>query len=401
MKKRWKGLLGLWLSLLMLSGQTVFAAEGIYMYTGGSTDWSAGDRMDSSDYTSVSALLENPLNTQSAVMSAGVPDTHELDGWQLWGISVGSGYLIEFLGNLGADGEISQSVYDDVVNNTENRANGLVLVPLLTEKTIEPTEPPQPTDPPEPTDPPQPVVPPVSTDLQVTISIGANGWSGFFPSNSNNLVFDSEQTALIEGYDNGSEISSVWYYLARGSEGYTEDQMEELPWMSYRGGVLLTESDRYVLYAKAADGRGGVAYASTGGFYVDTEMPVISGIRNGGFYEGDVTFTVSGGNLDIVTVDGWAVNLTDGSYTIIADDQVHKITALSKVGHEIVCEITVNKKDDTGSSGNTINGIVTLAEGTAYSLGTGKWKVAGDDTVYEGGSTFYVAPAGKYNFQKQ
>lgn len=53
--------------------------------------------------------------------------------------------------------------------------------------------------------------------------------------------------------------------------------------------------------------------------------------------------------------------------------------------------------------GNNIlsGGILSLASGTAYQLGSGKWTVAGDSTVYEGGSVFYVTNSGSYNFHQQ
>ena len=53
--------------------------------------------------------------------------------------------------------------------------------------------------------------------------------------------------------------------------------------------------------------------------------------------------------------------------------------------------------------GNNIlsGGILSLASGTAYQLGNGKWTVAGDSTIYEGGSVFYVTSSGSYNFHQQ
>lgn len=47
------------------------------------------------------------------------------------------------------------------------------------------------------------------------------------------------------------------------------------------------------------------------------------------------------------------------------------------------------------------SGTVSLKEGTAYVLGTGTWMVAGDDTIYAGGMTFYVAEDMECEFVKQ
>lgn len=381
MRRKWKGLLSLWLALLvLLSGQTALAAAGdIYVYTGADENigWSLGDQIDAGDLTMVSVELDLPLNFQNIVS---IPDAKELIGWQLWGMSVGSGFLTESLGNLNIDGVIPEGTYNSCVNNVGNEkgTNGLALVPLLTDKSAEPP--------------------------QVIISIGAHAWSRFYSNSTYDLVFESAQNARIDGTAQDEVINSVWYYLARGGEGYTLDQMDSLSWIPYEGEISLTESDSYVLYAKAEDDSGNAAYASTGGFIIDMDAPVISGVTDGGVYEGDTTFTVSGGNLDSVTVDGQTVTLTNGQYTITADNQVHKIVVRSKMGNEKVCEITVKEKSDTGNTDNTgsiVEGTATLAAGTAYTLGNGKWTVSGDNTVYEGGRSFYVSTGGEYSFSKQ
>ena len=53
------------------------------------------------------------------------------------------------------------------------------------------------------------------------------------------------------------------------------------------------------------------------------------------------------------------------------------------------------------SEGISSEGKYELKPGIPYKLDNGKWKVAGDNTVYEGGSTFYVHESGTYEFQKQ
>lgn len=67
---------------------------------------------------------------------------------------------------------------------------------------------------------------------------------------------------------------------------------------------------------------------------------------------------------------------------------------------------------DTPSTGAPVNngnfgasilsaGVTSLISGTAYRLGSGKWTVAGDNTLYEGGSVFYVTNSGSYDFRPQ
>lgn len=296
----------------------------------------------------------------------GVLSDYDLDGWSIWRID-GSGFLGEYMEDRTADARISQAEYSTYVAGAS-----MILVPKLTEKTTEP--------------------------LSVTITIGDQSWSAFSFDGSYNRTYSSEQTASISTSPADGEIVCQ-YYLAQGDESYTSDELDGLSWSDYGGGIPLT-SGKYVLYAKAQNIAENAVYASTEGLVVDGAAPVISGITDGSVYEGDTSFTVSDANLESVTVDGQEVSLTNNSYTIVADNQTHRIVARNKAGYETVCEITVNKKAITGNE-ITDGGTYTLTAGTAYRLGDGKWKVSGDDTVYEGGSTFYVSAGGEYSFQKQ
>ena len=76
----------------------------------------------------------------------------------------------------------------------------------------------------------------------------------------------------------------------------------------------------------------------------DITVPVISGIVNGGTYRGDTTFTVTEKNLNKVFVDDTEVSLTDGAYTILADNKTHTIKAIDKAGNEVSYSITVKYK---------------------------------------------------------
>ncbi|MGN0350518.1 MAG: YDG domain-containing protein [Roseburia sp.] len=49
----------------------------------------------------------------------------------------------------------------------------------------------------------------------------------------------------------------------------------------------------------------------------------------------------------------------------------------------------------------TGSGRVKLSKGTAYQFGEGEWKVNGDPTTYNGGSTFYVTTDGEYNLIRE
>ena len=47
------------------------------------------------------------------------------------------------------------------------------------------------------------------------------------------------------------------------------------------------------------------------------------------------------------------------------------------------------------------SGLKKLRKGKEYKLGSGQWTVAGDTTVYQGGSAIYVTTSGEYDFKKQ
>lgn len=375
MRKRWKGLLCLWLALLvLLSGQSALAAERAYVYTAGHAEMlEANQELESSDRTETGVELNTALTDQSAIMGPleNVLLKYNLDGWSVWKVDSGGIYLNEYKDDLAADAIIPLDKYVNYTQNDTEESCAILLVPKLTEKPVEP--------------------------LSVTITIGDQSWSAYSFSGAWDHTYSGRQTASISVSPSDGGVTCQ-YYLAQGSESYAESDLGSLSWVNYGGAISLIGGE-YILYARAEDADGNVVYASTDGIVVSS-APVISGVTDGGVYEGDTTFTVDGADLESVTVDGQEVSLTNNSYTIIADDLTHRIVARNSAGGETVCEITVNKKS-SATSEITDAGTYTLAAGTAYTLGNGRWIVSGDNTVYEGGRSFYVSTGGEYSFQKQ
>ena len=66
-------------------------------------------------------------------------------------------------------------------------------------------------------------------------------------------------------------------------------------------------------------------------------------MENGGVYYGDTTFRIHDEFFAGVTVDGKAVELVDGAYTIAADNAEHTIVATDKAGNVTSYTITVYK----------------------------------------------------------
>ena len=58
-------------------------------------------------------------------------------------------------------------------------------------------------------------------------------------------------------------------------------------------------------------------------------------------------FTVSEEYLDTVTVDGVEVMLTEGSYTILADNVIHTIMVTDKAGNCVTYEIGVYEEEES------------------------------------------------------
>lgn len=374
MRKRWKGLLCLWLALLvLLSGQSALAAEPAYLYTAGQAALEQGQQIQDADRGSIEIEIGTSLTEQSAIMNAlgGVLSEYDLEGWSVWRTDSGGYYLNEYKGDYSAGYRISDADYQSWKEDNGLNESSILLVPKLTEKVAEP--------------------------LGVTITIGDQSWSAYSFSGAWDHTYGGRQTASISVSPSDGGVTCQ-YYLAQGSESYAESDLGSLSWVNYGGAISLIGGE-YILYAKAEDADGNVVYASTDGIVVSS-APVISGVTDGGVYEGDTTFTVDGADLESVTVDGQEVSLTNNSYTIIADDLTHRIVARNSAGGETVCEITVNKKS-SATSEITDAGTYTLTAGTAYTLGNGRWMVSGDNTVYEGGRSFYVSTGGEYSFQKQ
>lgn len=158
------------------------------------------------------------------------------------------------------------------------------------------------------------------------------------------------------------------------------------------------------------------------------------------FYGGSYSFTITiadgytASDSFAVTANGRALagTSTDGmtyTYTItdITEAQTVSVTGITLAPAsepELPANTDVPSNTDTPTDNNTpahtdtpangapaagngigknilSGGILSLASGTAYQLGGGKWTITGDNTIYEGGSVFYVSNNGSYNFHQQ
>lgn len=207
-----------------------------------------------------------------------------------------------------------------------------------------------------------------------------------------------------------SKPTALWYYLDVITDGSDTSKSEgELAalWQAaeqtIHQEISLEKDGKYVLYVKAAAANEQVSYARTDGIVVDTIAPVITGINNGGTYPAGTKFRVEDDNLDTVMVNEQQAvpSSDDGMYQIAASAGSAScvIRAKDKVGNETVYSITVDEIE-TDTTVIIENGTYFLRAGIAYRLDYGNWTLEGDNTVYRGGSMFYVNEDGSYNFKR-
>lgn len=204
---------------------------------------------------------------------------------------------------------------------------------------------------------------------------------------------------------------TLYCYLERGdkdSEAKNEEQVEKLAWgdgttgQSPSANTPVLRDGNYVLYVKAVGEDSQTAYAWAGGVVVDTESPKVKGVEDGKTYPGDTVFQVEDDNLESVTINEQpAVPEADGSYKVVANGTSCVIKAKDKAGNSISYSITI-LEENPGEETDVIskNGTYSLKSGKEYQLTAGKWKLSGDKSVYQGGSTFYVGSDGNYTFVK-
>lgn len=147
-------------------------------------------------------------------------------------------------------------------------------------------------------------------------------------------------TAVDEG---GSGILSIRYVYIY--ENYSKEEFDaakdSIDWQPYSQPVVLDKETGYV-YAEITDHAGNVTYLSTDELVRDDTEPEISGVKDHKTYCGAQTVTVTDAHLDTVTVNGRAVTLTDGAYTLVADGTVYTIIATDKAGNATTVTVTVN-----------------------------------------------------------
>ncbi len=172
------------------------------------------------------------------------------------------------------------------------------------------------------------------------ITVSTHKWNSFLNNITFDLFFKATQAVTITASDTQSGLATIQYFVTDTAQ--TLEQVKtRTSWTTYDKPFNVNPDDTFIVYAKVTDNAGNTLYISSDGLILDVTAPAISGIENGKTYLEQATFTVTDANLNTVTVDGNAVTLTDGKYTIQADNKDHIIAATDKAGNSVAYRITV------------------------------------------------------------
>ncbi|MBR3686491.1 MAG: hypothetical protein IKL66_03280 [Clostridia bacterium] len=205
------------------------------------------------------------------------------------------------------------------------------------------------------------------TATEIEISVGGSSWDGFTGFPKFDTYFKEKQSVTISASNEEIGVREIYYLVSQSP--LTLEQVAALSaeeWTAYTGAFEISPNMECVIYAMAVDNDGNVVYCSSNGIVLKDSVWV-SGIEDGKTYKGDLVVTVDDPHLDYVKVDGVAVELTDGRFTVKADGKSHKIEIADKAGNTAVYNVRVMRADG-GLSGGAIAGIVI---GSAAAVGLG------------------------------
>lgn len=182
---------------------------------------------------------------------------------------------------------------------------------------------------------------------------------------------------------------------------------------TYTDSVLYTEGIGSVCLRRDSDGALTAPIDVTEKLKIDKDKPHLSsfGIDENGktvdlnktVYADELTFSIFDEHLTSVMVNGKPQKLVKNEAEIELEagsgEEIIEIIATDEAGNEYSLSITLCPqwmKDMTIPSGR----LVSLVSGQAYNLGSGKWKIEGDSTIYNGGGSIYISTPGEYTFTK-
>lgn len=173
------------------------------------------------------------------------------------------------------------------------------------------------------------------------IIIGTNKWHEFLNKLTRGLFFKDTQEVTINASDN-SGIVFVSYLIT--NQELSEEELGSLVYRAYDEPFLIEPNGEYIVYAMLVDESLNITYLRSDRITLDNVQPVIGGIENGKTYCEAQTVTINEKYIDIVTVNGTAVELDENnSFILPAADGEQKLVAADKAGN--IAEMTVTVHD--------------------------------------------------------
>ena len=166
-------------------------------------------------------------------------------------------------------------------------------------------------------------------------------WQNILNVISFDLLFSEEVTAEITATDDGysqagynpdKHAVKIEYFISETALG--EEEVKALAFKEYTDPIDLTDDQRYVIYVRLTDYAGNIAYASSGGFAIDTTAPVVEaytyangqtkGCSDGQRVEvcGDTQINFIDDNFDTAyrTIDGEKDKIWSSPFLVAASD---------------------------------------------------------------------------------
>ena len=195
------------------------------------------------------------------------------------------------------------------------------------------------------------------------ITVDKSKWNTFFNNITFGLFFKDTQKVTITASDNSGDNVTITYLLS--DKELTVDELNVSVFTAYTGAFYIEPNNEYVIYAKLTDSSGNICYINSNGVVLDNVDPLISGIIDGKTYCEAQTVTIDEKYVDNVTVDGTAVTLTDGKFTLSPADGKQTIVVTDKAGNKAEMAVTVNDGHTGGTATCTEKAKCEVC-GTAY-----------------------------------
>ena len=188
-------------------------------------------------------------------------------------------------------------------------------------------------------------------------------------------------------------VPAEGYLIADSLDG---DYKEEL--------VLNKSREGFAVYLKKADTGWKTSAIDVPGVLIDKDAPrILSDASGDVIYADQAEVIVKDENLTKVLVNGKSVEVKDHQAVLELSsnmcEEEYEIIAKDIAGNQKKVQITVTApwmKNKVMPSGVKVR----LSRASAYTLGSGTWKVNGDATSYSGNVSFYVKEDGEYSFTK-